>query len=61
MLFYIKWTVVYRVIAEPADMKSSDMLIKKAILEDLNTTENPLWIEQLVLSFGKACNFRLWR
>jgi len=34
------------VIAEPMDMKSSDMLIKKAILDDLNTTENPLWIEQ---------------
>uniref|UniRef100_A0A1B6L3B2 Cadherin domain-containing protein n=1 Tax=Graphocephala atropunctata TaxID=36148 RepID=A0A1B6L3B2_9HEMI len=34
------------VIAEPMDMKSSDILIKKAILDDLNTTENPLWIEQ---------------
>ncbi|RZF35066.1 hypothetical protein LSTR_LSTR009658 [Laodelphax striatellus] len=34
------------VVAEPMDMKASDMLIKKAILDDLNTTENPLWIEQ---------------
>lgn len=34
------------VITEPIDLKSTDMLIKKAIIDDLNTTENPLWIEQ---------------
>ncbi|EEB19942.1 conserved hypothetical protein [Pediculus humanus corporis] len=28
------------------DLKKKDALIKKAILEELNTTENPLWIEQ---------------
>lgn len=30
---------------EPLDMKC-DMLIKKPIIDDLSTTENPLWIEQ---------------
>lgn len=28
------------------DLKKKDALIKRAILEELNTTENPLWIEQ---------------
>lgn len=28
------------------DLKKKDALIKKAILEELNTTENPLWMEQ---------------
>lgn len=30
----------------PANLKKKDALIKKAIIDDLNTTENPLWIEQ---------------
>lgn len=34
------------VIAIPVDLKKKDALIKKAIIDDLNTTENPLWIEQ---------------
>ncbi|XP_072154327.1 cadherin-87A isoform X2 [Bemisia tabaci] len=33
------------VVTDPSDVKS-DMLIKKTIIDDLNTTENPLWIEQ---------------
>ncbi|XP_045467864.1 cadherin-87A isoform X2 [Harmonia axyridis] len=28
------------------DLKKKDTLIKKAIIDDLNTTDNPLWIEQ---------------
>lgn len=28
------------------NLKKKDALIKKAIIDDLNTTENPLWIEQ---------------
>lgn len=35
-----------RVITIPSDLKKKDALIKKAIIDDLNTTENPLWIEQ---------------
>nr|UZM07820.1 cadherin 1 [Geocoris pallidipennis] len=34
------------IVSEPVDLKQSDMLIKKTIMDDLNTTENPLWIEQ---------------
>uniref|UniRef100_A0A0A9XXM0 Cadherin-87A n=1 Tax=Lygus hesperus TaxID=30085 RepID=A0A0A9XXM0_LYGHE len=34
------------IVSEPMDMKQSDMLIKKTVIDDLNTTENPLWIEQ---------------
>ncbi|XP_066907242.1 cadherin-87A [Halyomorpha halys] len=34
------------IVSEPMDMKQSDMLIKKTVMDDLNTTENPLWIEQ---------------
>ncbi|GLV42165.1 Cadherin 87A, partial [Carabus blaptoides fortunei] len=34
------------VITIPSDLKKKDALIKKAIIDDLNTTENPLWIEQ---------------
>ncbi|XP_073989842.1 cadherin 87A [Rhodnius prolixus] len=34
------------IVSEPVDMKQSDMLIKKTVIDDLNTTENPLWIEQ---------------
>ncbi|XP_017767839.1 PREDICTED: cadherin-87A isoform X2 [Nicrophorus vespilloides] len=30
----------------PNGVKKKDALIKKAIIDDLNTTENPLWIEQ---------------
>ncbi|XP_065199853.1 cadherin-87A [Planococcus citri] len=33
------------IVMEPLDMKC-DMLIKKPIIDDLSTTENPLWIEQ---------------
>ncbi|CAH1176398.1 unnamed protein product [Phaedon cochleariae] len=33
-------------IISPTDLKKKDALIKKAIIDDLNTTENPLWIEQ---------------
>ncbi|KAL3278339.1 hypothetical protein HHI36_013670 [Cryptolaemus montrouzieri] len=29
-----------------SDLKKKDTLIKKAIIDDLNTTDNPLWIEQ---------------
>lgn len=32
----------------PSNLKKKDALIKKAIIDDLNTTENPLWIEQYV-------------
>ncbi|XP_076275389.1 cadherin 87A isoform X2 [Rhynchophorus ferrugineus] len=34
------------VISPTDDLKKKDALIKKAIIDDLNTTENPLWIEQ---------------
>ncbi|XP_058058428.1 cadherin-87A [Anopheles bellator] len=30
----------------PSETRRKDALIKKQIIEDLNTTENPLWIEQ---------------
>lgn len=30
----------------PTNLRKKDTLIKKAIIDDLNTTENPLWIEQ---------------
>lgn len=33
-------------VLSPTDLKKKDALIKKAIIDDLNTTENPLWIEQ---------------
>ncbi|KAJ8974157.1 hypothetical protein NQ317_003207 [Molorchus minor] len=33
-------------VISPSDLKKKDALIKKAIIDDLNTTENPLWIEQ---------------
>lgn len=33
-------------VISPTDLKKKDALIKKAIIDDLNTTENPLWIEQ---------------
>lgn len=39
----------------PIETRRKDALIKKQIVEDLSTTENPLWIEQLVecrLFFG---------
>lgn len=32
----------------PIETRRKDALIKKQIVEDLSTTENPLWIEQLV-------------
>lgn len=34
------------IISIPNDIRRKDGLIKKQIVEDLNTTENPLWIEQ---------------
>lgn len=34
------------VITIPNDIRKKDGLIKKQIIDDLNTTENPLWIEQ---------------
>ncbi|XP_058466683.1 cadherin-87A isoform X2 [Malaya genurostris] len=34
------------VITIPSETRRKDALIKKQIIEDLNTTENPLWIEQ---------------
>lgn len=34
------------VISIPNETRRKDALIKKQIIEDLNTTENPLWIEQ---------------
>ncbi|XP_060523658.1 cadherin-87A isoform X2 [Cylas formicarius] len=34
------------VISPHDDLKKKDALIKKAIIDDLTTTENPLWIEQ---------------
>ncbi|GAB0095360.1 Cadherin-87A [Sergentomyia squamirostris] len=34
------------VISIPSETRRKDALIKKQIIEDLNTTENPLWIEQ---------------
>lgn len=33
----------------PVETRRKEALIKKQIIEDLNTTENPLWIEQYVL------------
>lgn len=30
----------------PNDIRKKDGLIKKQIIDELNTTENPLWIEQ---------------
>ncbi|XP_056642220.1 cadherin-87A isoform X2 [Diorhabda sublineata] len=33
-------------VLSPTDLKKKDALIKKAIIDDLTTTENPLWIEQ---------------
>lgn len=38
------------VISPSDDLKKKDALIKKAILDDLTTTENPLWIEQWVFT-----------
>lgn len=35
------------------ETRRKDALIKKQIVEDLNTTENPLWIEQYDLLFLK--------
>lgn len=32
----------------PVETRRKEALIKKQIIEDLNTTENPLWIEQYV-------------
>ncbi|KAJ8670760.1 hypothetical protein QAD02_002019 [Eretmocerus hayati] len=34
------------VISVPSDIRKKDGLIKKQIIDELNTTENPLWIEQ---------------
>lgn len=34
------------VYAVPNDLRKKDGLIKKQIIDELNTTENPLWIEQ---------------
>lgn len=34
------------VISIPPETRRKDALIKKQIIDDLNTTENPLWIEQ---------------
>ncbi|XP_070490349.1 cadherin-87A isoform X2 [Chironomus tepperi] len=34
------------VISIPSETRRKDALIKKQIIDDLNTTENPLWIEQ---------------
>jgi hypothetical protein len=34
------------VISIPNETRRKDALIKKQIIEDLNTTENPLWIEK---------------
>jgi hypothetical protein len=36
----------FRVITAPSDLKKKEALIKREIIDDLNTTENPLWIEQ---------------
>jgi hypothetical protein len=38
--------IYFRVITAPSDLKKKEALIKKEIIDDLNTTENPLWIEQ---------------
>lgn len=38
-----------RTISIPTETRRKDALIKKQIVEDLSTTENPLWIEQYVL------------
>jgi len=40
---------LFRVLALPGKdhpLKKKDALIKKAILDELHTTENPLWMEQ---------------
>ncbi|XP_071455526.1 cadherin-87A [Hetaerina americana] len=34
------------VITTPSDLKKKEALIKKEMIDELNTTENPLWIEQ---------------
>lgn len=34
------------IISIPTNIRRKDALIKKQIIEDLNTTENPLWMEQ---------------
>ncbi|XP_063226687.1 cadherin-87A isoform X2 [Bacillus rossius redtenbacheri] len=34
------------IISPPSDLKKKEALIKKEIVDDLTTTENPLWIEQ---------------
>ncbi|XP_046393425.1 cadherin-87A-like [Ischnura elegans] len=34
------------VITSPSDLKKKEALIKKEMIDELNTTENPLWIEQ---------------
>lgn len=41
----------------PTNLKKKDALIKKAIIDDLNTTENPLWIEQYVV----CLRYRLYK
>lgn len=44
--FIIICCCLRRWVISPTDLKKKDVLIKKAIIDDLNTTENPLWIEQ---------------
>jgi hypothetical protein len=34
------------IISVPNDIRKKDYLIKKQIIDELNTTENPLWVEQ---------------
>lgn len=36
----------FRNLSVPTENRRKEALIKKQIIEDLNTTENPLWIEQ---------------
>lgn len=46
LTFFIICCCMRRWVISSTDLKKKDTLIKKAIIDDLNTTDNPLWIEQ---------------
>ncbi|XP_044756698.1 cadherin-87A [Coccinella septempunctata] len=46
LTFFIICCCLRRWVISSTDLKKKDTLIKKAIIDDLNTTDNPLWIEQ---------------
>lgn len=46
-ILHIYVIVFYRMFSDLENNSiKNDILIKKAVIDDLSTTENPLWIEQ---------------